>query len=279
MSFSILLSDVRLKQVVRTQKVAEPLFDDGQWQISQNEFAMQVEGVGSFYAGNGYSVEYSPDRRADNEIINLYLNGQILVALLHQRKIINFHASSFIFASRGIMLLGETGAGKSSLTASFTRESGGFLSDDLSPVLIKGKTPYLWPVYKSIKLWPDTIDHLQIDQNKLRPAEKLTGKQIFEVEHEEVADYQLNHIVKVEVGETDELQFHELSNAQKFTFLRSEICFWEILKGMPDTERSYMKQLLKIINHVDLVRIVRPRHFSISALHAALKDYIRNAQP
>ncbi len=78
----------------------------------------------------GKEVKFSVEPSADPEWVQLYLSGQVLVALLHQRKIINFHASSFIHDGWGVMILGETGAGKSSLTVSFAIAGAGFLSDD-----------------------------------------------------------------------------------------------------------------------------------------------------
>ena len=70
-------------------------------------------GWATFTCSDGLEVEFTVFPGADPEWVQLYLNGQVLVALLHQRKIINFHASSFIYDGRGIMILGETGAGKS----------------------------------------------------------------------------------------------------------------------------------------------------------------------
>jgi len=83
------------------------------WQANQNEYALNVEGLGSFYVSGGNKVEYSAEADAEPDWVNLYLQGQVLVALLHQRKIISFHASSFIFSglselTRHLFLHGET---------------------------------------------------------------------------------------------------------------------------------------------------------------------------
>ena len=96
----------------------DPLQFADNWQVSQNEFALQMEGVGDFYARNGNYVEFSPSEGADPEWVKLYLNGRVLVALLHQRKIMNFHASSFIHNDRGIMITGRDGL-REILTDSF----------------------------------------------------------------------------------------------------------------------------------------------------------------
>ena len=141
--------------------------------------------------GRRWNISLEPG--ADPDWVQLYLNGQVLVALLHQRKIISFHASSFIHDGRGVMILGETGAGKSSLTVSFALAGAGFLSDDLTPVIFKGSKPYIWPLYRDIKLRENTVAQLDISREKLREAEKGTGKQYLDVNRADVRDHQLTH--------------------------------------------------------------------------------------
>jgi hypothetical protein len=161
---------------------------------------MQVEGVGDFYVCHGSEVEVAPVPEADPEWVNIYLNGQILAALMHQRKIINFHASSFIYKDKGILLLGETGAGKSSLTAAFTLDGAGFLSDDFTPVIFENGLPLIWPVYKKIKLRENTVQQLHIEEDLVKNVEMVTGKYFLDVEKAKVDHYPLEIILKIEIG-------------------------------------------------------------------------------
>ena len=122
--------------------ITGPCYAGVNFTASLKEFSMSVREVGSFYATGGNRIEYSPEPGADEGWVKLYLNGQLLVALLHQRRIISFHASSFIFRGRGVMVLGETGAGKSSLAVAFALKDAGFLTDDLTPVIFKNGNPF-----------------------------------------------------------------------------------------------------------------------------------------
>ena len=104
------------------------------------------------------------------------LNSQVLVALLHQREIINFHAGSFVYNGRGVMVLGETGAGKSSLVIAAAQKGAGFLTDDLTPVVFRDGYPCIWPLRRKVKIRRDTAEQLGIDQDNLHDAEAGTGK-------------------------------------------------------------------------------------------------------
>ncbi|MHC1731095.1 MAG: hypothetical protein AB9888_03520 [Bacteroidales bacterium] len=259
-------------------KVVQSVFTGTDCQASQCEFALQAEGVGSFLVRNGSEVEYSVAEGADPGWVRLHLNTRVLVALLHQRKIINFHASSFVNAGRGVMILGDTGAGKTSLTVAFAMKGAGFLSDDLTPVIFKGSNPHIWPLKRDIKLREDTVAQLGITRDRLKDAERGTGKQYLDVRQVDVSDYPLHMILKIETADSTKVEFHEPAEAEKFSLLRSEICSWEILAGMPETEAAYLQQLLKIVEQVRFVRVTRPANIGISMLHEAVRDYLAEAE-
>jgi hypothetical protein len=274
MNLFLPLKDVTLCQSDKTLRVKDPSKTADNWQVSQHEFAMQVEGVADFYVRGGNYVEYSPLEGADPEWIKLCLNGRVMAALLHQRKIINFHASSFIHNGLGTMILGETGAGKSSLTASFALSGAGFLSDDLTPVILRKSIPYLRPLSGSIKISENTIGQLKINKKKLTAAESGTGKQYFHIDQFYVKDHVLHTVLKIEIGKNNTPEFYRPEPAEKFSLLRSEICSSELLAGMPETETEYLHQLLQIVQQVNFVRVVRPAEIGIQVLHAAIDEYL-----
>lgn len=273
-----LIPDVTVAHVQATGDVQNPVYSTENLQASQREFSITVPSVGIFFVRDSREVEFSVLPEADEDWVRLYLNGQVLVALLHQRKIINFHASSFVYAGRGVMILGETGAGKTSLTVAFALKGAGLLSDDLTPVIFKDSGPYIWPLNRDIKLREDTVVQLGISRDKLKNAERGTGKQYLDVSRVNVTDYPLHTILKIETGDTNKVEFLEPAAAEKFSLLRSEICSWEILAGMPETEAAYLQQLLKIVEQVRFVRVIRPVSIEISEFHEAVRDYLTETE-
>ena len=221
-------------------------------------------------------IIYSIEARADPDWVNLYLNNQVLVALLHQRKIISFHASSFILDGRGVMILGETGAGKTSLTVAFAINGAGFMSDDLTPVIFRENVPHIWSLDRRVKLRADSIEQLEIGGGNLSEAETGTGKKYLHIEKAADDYHKLDIIVKIETGDVGEPVFMDLSPADRFALLRSEVCSWEILAGMPETEAAYLQQLVRILEQVHFVKVIRPEVISIARMHGALKKYIES---
>lgn len=267
------LHDVTIIKSSSVSNVSRPAYISGGMLASQDEFSLQVPGVGSFYVSAGKVVELCPEPGADGGWVQLYLNGQVLVALLHQRKIITFHASSFIHEGRGVMVLGESGAGKSSLTAAFALDGAQLLTDDVTPVIFRSTVPHVWPLHGEIRIRRNTAEQLNVRAERLREAETGTDRQYLHVGNAGVKYFPLHIILKVEAGNVSQPVFDEPSPTEKFTLLRSEICMSEILAGMPETEQAYLHQLLEVARKVTIVRVVRPAEIKISDLHDAIKSY------
>lgn len=269
-----LLPDVTVRRAGKIRVIKDPHFSGENFLVNQREFSLFAEGIGNFYAFNGNEVEFAPVSGADPDWVDVYLNGQVLVALLHQRKIISLHASSFVYNGSGIMIFGESGAGKSSLTASFTLKGATLLTDDVTPLVFIRYVPNIMPLHGAIRIRRHTAAQLNIGEEKLRDAEAGTGKQYMHVENAGMKDFPLHWLLKIEVGEISKPLFDEPLPSEKFSFLRSEICMSEILAGMPDTEAAYLQQLVRIVEQVKFIRVVRPPEIEIAALHNAVSKYL-----
>lgn len=268
------LRDVEISAVKQVSSIVHPLAEGVGWQSGPHEFLYTAAGTGSFYARDGKSVQYSTVPGADPEWVDLYLNTQVLVALLHQRGIINFHASSFTDKGRGIMILGDTGAGKSSLTLSYVLGGAGFLTDDLTPVIFREEKPTVVPLPRRMKLREGAAQQMNVDGGLLTDAEAGTGKKYLRVKTAEVADHYLDIVLKIGVGNVSRPEFHEPSPPEAFSIMRSEICSWEILAGMPDTEADYLQQLVRIVRQVRVIRVVRPAAIEVTRFHKAVANYL-----
>lgn len=267
-------SDVTILKVKDTSRIDKPLFADDRWQISQHEFYMHVIDVADFFVKNGNRIEIAPAPRANSDQIKTYLTGEVMAALLHQRKNISFHASAFVYNESGIMILGSTGAGKSSLAAAFSLDGARFIADDLTRVTIQDGIPFMWPLNKSLKLRKNAISQLSVIPPDQLKADMYSGKYLLDTKHCGENPFSLNIAFKLEKVNIEKPVFEIPGPADKFSILRSEICSWEMLQGMPQTESEYFRQLITISEKVRLVRLTRPPEIKLSSLHEAVRTFI-----
>ncbi len=81
------------------------------------------------------------------------LLGPVMGWLLHRRGMLVLHAGAFVLNGRGIALLGDKGAGKSTTTAAFIAAGASLLTDDLLAMSVtQDARPCIHPAFPQIKL-------------------------------------------------------------------------------------------------------------------------------
>ncbi len=268
------LKDVTVKKVTEPRAVVSPDYADDFWQMNQREFAMQVEGVGRYYACDGREVEYTPVKGASRETLELYLNGSVYGAILHQRKILPLHGSSFVLDGKGILVCGEAGAGKSSVTASFVFNGAGFLTDDVTPMVIREGVPMIMALSDRIKLWDDTLKQLGLKNKGLKKIAPDNEKYYYPVSKVGSEYFPLNMVFIISAGHEAGVLMREVTGADKFVALRNEIYRWEYLEGMKENEEVYFRTLSGIASTVKVFAVRRSDATGITELRETLEKII-----
>jgi hypothetical protein len=275
MQYKFPLPDVKIEINDIKKEVKAPLYEDAFYRLNQNEFSMTVEGVGSFYASGGNYISLVVNPKATNANIELYLNGSTYGAILHQRKIMPMHGSCFIFNNKGIMLCGNSGAGKSSLTAAFVIAGNEFLTDDVTPILISNDQAFIWTMSERIKLWEDSLKQLNQNKEGLHKIDPDTEKFYYPLNSYKDSTFMLNHIFLIEIHEKSTINFQEIKGAEKVTALRNEIYRLEYMHGMPENESLYFEKLVQISKKIKITKLYRPKDILIEQTQQQLKNYLR----
>jgi hypothetical protein len=172
------------------------------------------------------------------------------------------------------MICGDTGAGKSSLTASFCFNGAEFLTDDVTPLLFKEGKPFIWALSDRIKLWSDTLKQLEQGEGGLHRVDPVWEKYYYPMDEAGGNTIRLEQVYILEIKETKTVEFEELTGSSKFAALRNEIYRLEYLKGMPENEGVYFEKLIDISNQVNVTRVKRPEIFGIKELRALVKKHV-----
>lgn len=131
-------------------------------------------------------IECVPEPGISESTITHLILDHILPRLLSLKDgYVALHASGVQVGKKVMAIMGESGQGKSTLAAWFASQGFPLLTDDCL-VLRKDETAQQWlaqPSYQSVRLWPDSVDGLKIDDSTLREfahysSKKRTGKQV-----------------------------------------------------------------------------------------------------
>src|SRR6186713_98447 len=154
------MDDVTINVTNEKTTIASPLYAEEWHEINQTEFTLDVENVAWFYASEGNYIEVVPYDGFQLQALELYLNSTVYGAILQQRKILSLHGSCFTYQGKNIMICGDSGVGKSSLTVAFCLNGSKFITDDVSPLSFKSGIPYVLSLSDRIKLWDDSLEQL-----------------------------------------------------------------------------------------------------------------------
>ncbi len=275
MIFRFPMKDVTINVTEEKRKVSIPLYADEWTEISQHEFTLDVDDVAWFYAREGKYIEVTPYKSFSLDSLELFLNSTVYAAILHQRKILPLHGSCFNYHGKNLMICGEPGAGKSSLTVAFCRAGSSFITDDISPVIFRDDLPHVLPLSDRVKLWDDTLVQLAIEKKGLNKIQEETDKFYLPMGNESASPAELHHIFILSVQEQLHIpEFEELKGAKKLTALRSQIYRQELLQGMPENDLLLFSQLSELSNAVKITSVKRPAGIAISNLKTLLQNYL-----
>lgn len=118
------------------------------------------------------------DPQASEETLDHLLVDQLLPrALAHAGDLLLLHAGAVNVEGRAVLFLGTTGAGKSTLTASFALAGHALLGDDSQALRLDGEQPQVRAVAPGLRLLPDALAALYPDASALSPLAHYSPKQ------------------------------------------------------------------------------------------------------
>lgn len=89
-----------------------------------------------------------------------YLLGPIMGFILRFRGITCLHASAIEIADKAVIIVGCSGAGKSTTAAAFAKLGYPILSDDIVALIPKKDKFWVQPAYPWVRLWPASVELL-----------------------------------------------------------------------------------------------------------------------
>lgn len=110
------------------------------------------ETVGGFLVAGDDLIEVDPNPGVSDFLVALPLLGSVMATLLQRRGHFVLHASAAAIGGRGIALLGDKGAGKSTTVGAVVAAGHALLSDDVVALdFVDGVR--IVPAYSQLKLW------------------------------------------------------------------------------------------------------------------------------
>lgn len=246
-------------------KVPEALAENrvkGSWfEANADEFLLIVEGVGRYYVTHGNAIVVAPEKGSDDAEIMLYLMGSAMGALLFQRKILPLHGSAVKVGDHGVIFLGDSGIGKSTLAGALQKQGYPLLADDICAITIsENGEALIIPGFPRLKLWADTLTQLAEERQGLSRVFKDIEfeKYFYPAQNVAAEPVAVGSIFNLQSHAQDEFEIVSLTGAEKIDPLFDNTFRPEFLEGFGSL-KEHFKQCAAVAAQSRIQRLTRPK--------------------
>ena len=246
------------------------------WQVVPSEERLLFgcnAGIYDITCGNKITIEVEPG--TTQEMIRLFLLGSALGAIQIQRGRVPIHGGAIVAQGRAVIITGQQGAGKSTMTSALVGNGFKYLTDDVSSVEIEGGTITVNPAYPQRKLVRDACVQLGYDPETLPVVDAERDK--FAIRDRKgwhdcpVPGGMILELVPVKEGES--LHSEPIGGHAKLTFIMNNLYRLQMHVAGGSMPPHVFKKILTIAAGIDVYRVYVPRGITrIAAIAAELAE-------
>jgi len=207
--------------------------------------------------------------QTDEDLVSLFTLSEALGLILFQKGYFLLHGSAVRIGNKGVVFLGEPGAGKSTTIAACAQKGYTVISDDMVCIQVNETGNLLLvPAFSQIKIWQNAVDGLQLHQVNMAPVREGVDKFSWHdsIKFEENAIPLTEIFVMLPPNEPGSITDPLPTSQVPVELLRHFPLADALLNGKP--LEDYFKKSVAIAQIIPLFRMSRPANF------AALYEFV-----
>lgn len=242
-----------------SKEIKDKISQGSKMQLFQNRIWFHIDNIATYCISDGNEIKVEVCENADMHLMKVYIMCSCLGFIMLQRNMVAIHGGVIEMDKKAVIFTGDRGAGKSTLTTALREKGYKFISDDVASTRIE-KVPYVMPGFPYQKLCESAMDNFEYDKEKYTSfMSDKEVKYIVPAKDEFIYEpKQLSAIVKLTVGDVEEVTIEELRGSEKLNNIIENIYRGEYIKYLGGMNPRYFKQCIDIAKNIRFFKITRP---------------------
>ena len=198
------------------KQIKDKISDGCNVQLFKHKIWFHINNIATYCITNGNSIEVEVCENTDMQLMKVYIMCSCLGFIMLQRDMVAIHGAVIEIDNKAVIFTGDKGAGKSTLSTALRERGYRFISDDVASTKFD-KVPYVMPGFPYQKLCKSAMDNFSYEKDKyisfmsddeIKYIVPAKDKFVYE-------DRELTAIVKLSVGNVEEVTIEELRGGEK----------------------------------------------------------------
>ncbi len=236
-------------------------------EIAENAVLIRIPGVARYHVKNGNQILVAAEPGTGARELRLFLLGSAFGAIYFQRGFFPLHASVVVINGKAVAFAGDSGAGKSTMTAWMNVQGYALLCDDVCVIRFDDHhSPMAYPGFPRLKLWSDALKEFEIDPSELQRDHFRTDKYHLSISGRFGMDpVPLQHINVLQFSDSDSApRIEDIQPAQAVHLLRNNTYRYYYISGLGLT-KSHFLDCVRLAKTTGMHFLTRPRQHSAMA--------------
>ena len=168
------------------------------------------------------------------------------------------HGSAINYQGEAVLFVGDSGAGKSSLSTAFRLKGYSVLTDDVCVIeMNEEQHPIALPGYPQSKLWEEALENLSIDYKELKKVRSKIGKRAMPIKDAFCKKtLPIKAIYWLNIHNQDNILIEVIKGGDKFGVIKNMTYRRAWLDGF-GVQKSHFKNGMLLTNKIPIKKITR----------------------
>lgn len=251
---------VSISYGIMSDEIKEGIREGKRIELNDNKIWFHINDIATYCVSNGNKVEVELCDNSDMKLMKIYVMCSCLGFIMLQKKMVAIHGGVIEIDNKAVIFTGDRGAGKSTLTTALREKGYKFISDDVAGIKID-KVPYVMPGFPYQKLCESAMDKFGYDKEKNTSfmSDKEVKYVVPALDEFVYEGRELVSIVKLTVGDVEEVTIEELRGSEKLNNIIENIYRGEYIKHLGKMDPIYFKQCVDIAKNINFYVVTRPK--------------------